>query len=80
MAENMNAQQRQIARHEADTDQARLDIASGLQSRSFDTLQALEYSARIMAFHGHESGLAGQITARTEETRPILDLAARARF
>lgn len=67
MAANFDARPSDTSSYPADTVQAQMDIESGLKSRRFDTLSALEYSARIMAFHGHESGLAGQITARTED-------------
>jgi L-fuculose-phosphate aldolase len=63
----LSANLKEITENQADADRAIRDMATGLKSRQFDTLQALEYSARIMAFQGHESGLAGQITARTEE-------------
>jgi Class II Aldolase and Adducin N-terminal domain len=64
---SLSANLKEITENQADADRAIRDMATGLKSRQFDTLQALEYSARIMAFQGHESGLAGQITARTEE-------------
>ena len=58
---------RRTAQALLDKQQAIDDVQAGLTSRQFEPLQALAYAARIVAHHGHESGLAGQITARTAQ-------------
>lgn len=55
-----------LAQAQADNARAIADVQAGLAARRFEPLQALSWAARIVAHHGHESGLAGQITARTE--------------
>lgn len=58
---------RSAAQAQAESARAQQEVSEGLQARRFEPLQALEYAARIMAYQGHESGLAGQITARCDE-------------
>lgn len=65
---SMNSRDAQLSAQAAhDQERAIADVQAHLKSRHFKPLEALSYAARIVAHHGHESGLAGQISARTGE-------------
>src|SRR5215831_14588535 len=51
------------------------NLASLEGTAKFDPLEKLTLAARILATEGHSSGLAGQITARAENTGQFLTLA-----